>query len=105
MRKEDYNNSNDNGKEDAHTPPSYHNSDLYNRINGFNDKHHNSAYTKHHAVSNQERERYQTSKLNLNENPLLQKEDRKQNLMNVLLKLWDVLDYYNERIPSTKTNV
>ena len=25
--------------------------------------------------------------------------------MNVLLKHWDVFDYYNERIPSAKTNV
>ena len=92
MSEEHYNNSNDDEKEDAHTAPSCHNSDLYNRINALNDKDHNSEDTKHHVVPNKERERCLTSKLHNNENPFFKKGDRKQNLIIVLLNHRDVFD-------------
>ena len=52
MSEEHYNKSNDDGKEDVHTPPSCNTYDLYNRIDALNDKRHNSVDTKHHAQSN-----------------------------------------------------
>ena len=86
LSEEQCKNSNDDGNEDAHTPPSYHSSYSHNRIDAINDKHHSPADTKHHAVPNQEKEKYLTSKLHLDDNPLLQEGDRKEKLMNVLLR-------------------
>ena len=31
--------------------------------------------------------------------------DRKQRLLKILLQHWDVFDYYNERIPSARTDI
>ena len=53
LNEEQNENSNDDGNEDPRTPPSYHSSYSHNRIDAINDKHHNSADTKHHSVSNQ----------------------------------------------------
>ena len=86
LNEEQYENSNDDGNEDALTPPSYQSSYSHNRIDAIHERLHNSAdnkHPKHHAVSNQEKERYRTSKLHLNENPLLQEGDRKEKLVNV----------------------
>ena len=74
-------------------------------INALNIKHQNSSDSKHHDVPIAERSAYLKSKLKLDQNPLLEEGDRKQKLLNILLQHWDVFDYYNERIPSARTDV
>ena len=74
-------------------------------INALNIKHQNSSDSKHHDVPIAERSAYLKSKLKLDQNPLLEEGDRKQKLLKILLQHWDVFDYYNERIPSARTDV
>ena len=43
--------------------------------------------------------------LKIDQNPPLEEGDRKQRLLKILLQHWDVFDYYNERIPSARTDI
>ena len=91
--------------ESSTTQKTSQDSKLNHHINALNIKHQNSSDSKHHDVPIAERSAYLKSKLKLDQNPLLEEGDRKQKLLNILLQHWDVFDYYNERIPSARTNV
>ena len=91
--------------ESSTTQKTSQDSKLNHHINALNIKHQNSSDSKHHDVPIAERSAYLKSKLKLDQNPLLEEGDRKQKLLNILLQHWDVFDYYNERIPSARTDV
>ena len=74
-------------------------------IDTINNRHQHSADSKHHDVPIAERSAYLKSKLKIDQNPLLEEGDRKQRLLKILLQHWDVFDYYNERIPSARTDI
>ena len=74
-------------------------------IDALNNKRQHSADSKHHDVPIAERSAYLKSKLKIDQNPLLEEDDRKQRLLKILLQHWDVFDYYNERIPSARTDI
>ena len=74
-------------------------------IDTINNRHQHSADSKHHDVPISERSAYLKSKLKIDQNPLLEEGDRKQRLLKILLQHWDVFDYYNERIPSARTDI
>ena len=91
--------------ESSTTQKTSQDSKLNHHINALNIKHQNSSDSKHHDVPIAERSAYLKSKLKLDQNPLLEEGDRKQKLLKILLQHWDVFDYYNERIPSARTDV
>ena len=73
-------------------------------INALNDKRQNSADIKDPDVPIAERSAFLKSKLKIDQNPILKEGDRKQRLLKIVLQHCDVFDYYNERIPSARTD-
>ena len=63
------------------------------------------ADIKHKNVPTQAKRKYLSRKLELDKNPLLENDEDKEKLIQILMKHWNVFDYYNERIPTAESGI